>query len=397
MYSALDLFDQAFLALTSYSPFRWQRRLFEQLYAGNIPHFCNLPTGLGKTSVIPIWLIALALQAKKGATALPRRIIYIVNRRTVVDQATSVVQEMRRRLNEPEHPCWSDYKDVLTMLGQALRSLASTQDPVLAISTLRGELADNEEWKADPSKPAIIIGTIDMVGSKLLFSGYGDGRYWRAQHAGLVGQDSLIVHDEAHLTPAFSDLLHRLVEVQRQAKEPRRIYVMELTVTSRGDTSPALKLQSEDEEDPVTGNVVKNRLDAAKKLYLHTVQVNPGDSSAHVRGRTVDKLVELAMQHRDKKAKVLIYVRSPEDARKVIESLKEKIGEDANNRTALLTGTLRGHERDKLVGKDPVYQYFLDANANPPLQSGWSVLQQARWVSTSTRTIWSATLLRWTP
>ena len=48
--------------------------------------------------------------------------------------------------------------------------------------------------------------TIDMIGSKLLFSGYGDGRYKRPQHAGLIGQDSLIVHDEAHLTPAFSKL-----------------------------------------------------------------------------------------------------------------------------------------------------------------------------------------------
>jgi len=360
--SGLQLFDEAFQALTGYTPFRWQRRLFDQLRSGEMPRVCDLPTGLGKTAVIPIWVIALALQAKAGPLTLPRRLIYIVNRRTVVDQATSVVEEMRRRLNEPEHPRWSTRKDVLTMLGQALRSLASTQDPVLAISTLRGELADNEEWKADPSRPAIIIGTIDMVGSKLLFSGYGDGSYWRAQHAGLVGQDSLVIHDEAHLTPAFSDLLHRLAEVQRQANEPRPIYVMELTATSRGGTGPALNLLSEDEADPVTGEVVKNRLDAVKTLRLHTVQVNLGDS--RVRERAVETLVELAMQHRDAKAKVLIYVRSPEDAGKVIKSLEKKIGEDANNRTALLTGTLRGHERDKLVEESPVYRDFLNAAAS---------------------------------
>jgi len=46
----------------------------------------------------------------------------------------------------------------------------------LAISTLRGELADNREWQTDPARPAIIVGTVDMIGSRLLFSGYGAGR-----------------------------------------------------------------------------------------------------------------------------------------------------------------------------------------------------------------------------
>jgi len=35
---------------------------------------------------------------------------------------------------------------------------------VVAVSTLRGELADNGEWKADPSKPAIIVGTVGYGG-----------------------------------------------------------------------------------------------------------------------------------------------------------------------------------------------------------------------------------------
>ena len=120
---------------------------------------------------------------------------------------------MRERLLAPEDPRWSGHAQTLRSLASALQRLASTRDRILAISTLRGELADNSEWKADPAGAAIVIGTIDMVGSKLLFSGYGDGRYWRAQHAGLAGHDSLIVHDEAHLTPAFSDMLNRVADV----------------------------------------------------------------------------------------------------------------------------------------------------------------------------------------
>jgi CRISPR-associated endonuclease/helicase Cas3 len=89
-------FDCGFRALTGRPPFGWQRRLFEQHFADFGPPRCefpptlDLPTGLGKTSVIAIWLLALAWQAHNGGVRLPRRLVYVVDRRTVVDQATEV-------------------------------------------------------------------------------------------------------------------------------------------------------------------------------------------------------------------------------------------------------------------------------------------------------------------
>jgi CRISPR-associated endonuclease/helicase Cas3 len=77
-------FADTFEALTGNAPFPWQEALYECFTVGPIPSSCNLPTGLGKTSVIPIWLIALANHPEK----VPRRLVYVVNRRTVVDQAT---------------------------------------------------------------------------------------------------------------------------------------------------------------------------------------------------------------------------------------------------------------------------------------------------------------------
>ena len=68
-----------------------------------------------------------------------------------------------------------------------------------------------------------------MIGSKLLFSGYGDGRYRRAHHAGLMGQDTLIIHDEAHLSLPFSGMLRSLVAEQQKAGESRPVRVMELS------------------------------------------------------------------------------------------------------------------------------------------------------------------------
>src|SRR5437899_3708604 len=59
-------FDETFKALTGNPPFPWQVALYENWFAkGSFPQSCNLPTGLGKTSVIAIWLIALINHPEK--------------------------------------------------------------------------------------------------------------------------------------------------------------------------------------------------------------------------------------------------------------------------------------------------------------------------------------------
>src|SRR5947209_15589830 len=95
-------FDAAFSALTGNLPFPWQRELYKQFMssdpAQNIPTACSIPTGLGKTRVIVIWVIALA----NGGSFVPRRLVYAVNRRTVVDQSTRDVEEVKERRKNPD-------------------------------------------------------------------------------------------------------------------------------------------------------------------------------------------------------------------------------------------------------------------------------------------------------
>lgn len=303
-------FATVFKELTGYEPLPWQSRLYDRLYAGDIPRVCNIPTGLGKTMVIPIWLIALMHQQAAGQGTLPRHLVYIINRRTVVDQATEVVEEIRDKWTDPP-----------------------------AISTLRGELADNGEWRKDPSRPSIIVGTIDMVGSKLLFNGYGDGRYGRVHHAGLVGQDTLWVHDEAHITPAFSDLLHCIANEQKDCLRP--IHVMELTATPRSDHD-VLSLEDDDRDHPI----VKERITAEKIVKLHEVE----------KSKKGARIVELARRHAS--AKVLIYVQTPRE----VKAIANKLGRD--RRIAILNGRMRGYERDRMTTDNEVYRKFLDSESS---------------------------------
>lgn len=51
-------FRSAFLSLTTFEPFRWQERLFRHFLNGGLPSCLDLPTGLGKTSVMAIWYLA---------------------------------------------------------------------------------------------------------------------------------------------------------------------------------------------------------------------------------------------------------------------------------------------------------------------------------------------------
>ena len=73
-----------FRTLTGFAPLCWQTRLYREHFAGGeLPLSVDGPTGLGKTSVIALWLIARARGAR-----LPRRLVYVVDWRAVVDQAT---------------------------------------------------------------------------------------------------------------------------------------------------------------------------------------------------------------------------------------------------------------------------------------------------------------------
>ncbi len=86
----LQYFNNGFHTLTGNAPLVWQERLFRDHFLNNdIPAALDLPTGLGKTSVIAIWYLAL-----KAGARLPRRLVYVVDRRAVVDQATTIADEI---------------------------------------------------------------------------------------------------------------------------------------------------------------------------------------------------------------------------------------------------------------------------------------------------------------
>lgn len=310
---------------------RWQIRLLCQLRAGHIPEGVDLPTGLGKTTIMALWLIAHAFP--NTAAKLPRRLVYVVDRRAVVDQATKEAMTLTDKLasggSDPR------VQELRVRLGLA----AGANFPV---STLRGALADNRAWLRDPSSPAIIVGTVDMIGSRLLFEGYGVSRKMRPLHAGLLGMDTLVVLDEAHLVPPFGDLLRQVATEESTYGAAGagpgvcRLRLMPLSATMRS-RSAAFGLTADDEED----EVAQRRIGAQKTLHLTDQPIARSDLAT----RLADQAWTLATNG-GSASRVIVFCDRREDAGKVAALLR---GHPSKPSCELLVGERRVRERQDVA------------------------------------------------
>ncbi|MCI0605116.1 type I-U CRISPR-associated helicase/endonuclease Cas3 [bacterium] len=379
-------FEKCFTQLTGNDPFDWQNRLFQKLLAGDFPDVCDIPTGLGKTSVMAIWLIALACQLEEKARTIPLRLAYVVDRRVIVDQATTEAENLLKILTE----ALSDKSSHLHSLAKTLRQRSMKgQESLIALSTLRGQKADNREWCLDPSRPAIIIGTVDMIGSRLLFSGYGKvGINHRSLQAGLLGQDTVVVIDEAHLSSVFVSILLDIKLAIHQTTLLRPFHVISLSATL-STTGKTLEL---DEQKELQNAEAKLRLNAKKQIeFLHFNQIarakegkkaSPKEIDEELAQRLVNRAIQYESELEAKPARsIVIFVQTVNLVNLIAEKLRDKLEQLALQRTVeefkdekeqnilrqaiearilKMTGEMRGYERDRehLV-QSPKFQAFL--------------------------------------
>jgi CRISPR-associated endonuclease/helicase Cas3 len=360
-------FAKCFEILTENPPFAWQIKLYERFLTDEIPASCDIPTGLGKTSVIVIWLLALAekLIENPQENKVPRRLVYVVDRRVIVDQATKeaekILKKLRalKRLSLLKEKHWD-----LQQIFDVLKNISFLQDNknMIALSTLRGEYADNREWCLDPSRPAIIIGTIDMIGSRLLFSAYGGvGESYKALQAGLLGQDSLLVIDEAHLSPAFMEMLRPLKNLVNRKNTIKRFEIMSLSATPLIDEESEPFTLEKDAPEDLTNPIAESRLNADKFIEWKSFPVAEDILKSKkvvelLRIEQAKEMANVAAQYKELPVSVVIFGREVELVKKIQTELIDihKVGK---NQVRRMTGGMRGFERDNLV-KDKVFERF---------------------------------------
>ncbi len=316
------------------SPFPWQERTLRQFLAGIGSRLSvDIPTGLGKTKLIALWLLA-----KSEGASLPRRLVYIVDRRAVVDQSTDEAVRLRAWVENNRN-----FKSKLGL--EPHRNLP--------VSTLRGQYIDNCEWLEDPSAPAIIIGTVDMLGSRLLFEGYGVSRKMRPYHAGLLGSDTLFVLDEAHLVPPFEKMLERFVSnvsagqcfgpSEKLAGIVPGVKMLSLSATGRSVEGETIRLDDTD----LAHSVARKRLQAVKKLtFIHS---NGSQPLTEMLAAEAWKLAENGHAN----VRVIVFSNSRDNAEKALDAIvkhakgdkKKGIGK-IDIETQLFVGARRVRERE---------------------------------------------------
>lgn len=271
-------FSQFFQEMYGKDPFPWQVRLLEQLVtASNAgqdpwPSILDLPTGSGKTAAIDIALFHLALEAQSArARRAPVRIAFVVDRRLIVDDAYERAKKIQKHLVESKDPDSVGFR-----VSQSLQRLGEVGKPLM-VKRLRGGVPRERDWARTPSQPTILCSTVDQVGSRLLFRGYGVSDRMKSIHAGLLGSDCLILLDEAHLSEPFRQTLDRIKSYRgkrwRESEYVSPWAVAQLSATARknGDSGDASRgteenftLSNEDLEHPL----LQARVGASKVARL---------------------------------------------------------------------------------------------------------------------------------
>jgi CRISPR-associated endonuclease/helicase Cas3 len=348
-------FDAFFEEVHGVAPFPWQRRLARLLAEGGAwPKVLDLPTGTGKTAALDIALFHLALEAGRGAARrAPVRIVLVVDRRLVVDDAFGRARRLERALREAARGT------VAARVAARLRDLAIDGPPVVA-ARLRGGLPREEDWARSPVQPVILCSTVDQVGSRLLFRGYGVSDSMKPVHAGLLGSDCLILLDEAHLAEPFRQTLERVARYRREPwrREPSAgpWGVALLTATPGTNPEDAFRLDEKDRAHPV----LAKRLQARKPAGLVEIGTarkrgasgkDPSEDLAE-RVEAVVKEVGLALRTLQERGvqnpAIAVVVNRVARARACFDALRRAFSNDALD-ALLLIGPQRGVERDRIV------------------------------------------------
>ncbi len=314
--SSFDDFFSAAVGSDAIAPLPYQRRLAE---VDGWPSRIEIPTGLGKTlAVLTAWLWRRRLQSAARAST-PRRLVYCLPMRVLVEQTRDVA------------------RDVLARLGLPTR-----------VVVLMGGVEHEREWDTQPEDDAIIIGTQDMLLSRALNRGYGMTRFRWPLHFGLLNNDCLWVIDEVQLVGSGVATTTQLQALRRRLGTalPTQTCWMSATMDERWlrtvdiddeDLAGRLVLDAQDEADPVVAMRIGAQKTATRasvmmgdlKLLARTVVEahRPGTRTLAI-VNTVDRARELFLQLRKANSEAEIVLlhsrfRPPDRGRALARALAE--------------------------------------------------------------------------
>jgi CRISPR-associated endonuclease/helicase Cas3 len=302
-------FDAMFVAATGQAPYPYQRTLA----ANGLSDLLVAPTGAGKTAaaVLP-WLWRRRFASKEVREGTPRRLVFCLPMRTLVEQTQ-------------------------TAIGTWLNRLAL--NPMVAVHAMLGGAVD-DTWELSVDEDAIIVGTQDQLLSRALNRGYAMSRYRWPVHFGLLHNDVQWVLDEVQLmgpglsTSAQLEGLRRAIGTAGPARTmwmsatlaEGRLRTVDMAAHPLGRTT----LSDEDKSDPR----LKPRLTATKPIQRAETRLTD-DFQAYASGLAR----EVAARHVEGTLTLVVVNRVARAQAIVRELRKQKVP------ARLIHSRFRPHER----------------------------------------------------
>ena len=299
---------------TGFDPYPFQQRLADE----GLPELLRVPTGAGKSvaAVLP-WLWRrrehpdLAVRAET-----PRRLVVALPLRTLVDQFADDVESWLVRLGVDEE---------------------------VGLHVLLGGRRD-DEWRTQPERDSVVLGSIDMLLSRALNRGYAASRFRWPMEFGLLNNDSHWVFDEVQLLGAALPTSRQLQAFRDHLGtwRPTRSTWMSATV------DPAWLTTVDAPVAPVPvglGDVPAGSHLAA--VVEATRRIEPLLPDVAAKGPQPKKIAERVVEEHLPGTRTLVFVNTVDRARKVAAAIRKAAGKDTD--VVLIHSRFRAGDRAQLT------------------------------------------------
>jgi len=355
-------FEEFFKAGAGFHARPYQARLAREPW----PETLIIPTGFGKTAaVLAAWLWKRA----QGDAEAPRRLVYCLPMRTLVEQTHEVAGRWVAAAKE-----WLDVQaDVHVLMGGADG----------------GARRSIPDWIMEPHRPAILIGTQDLLVSAALMRAYGATRFrWPVDFA-LLHNDAMWVFDEVQLagatlpTSAQLEAFRRTLEVALPARTMWMSATLDPAWLRTVDFAPKVAARAHDlsEEDLKQAAHLWNAKKRLSKAQLEAKDIAKSKGLEAYAG----SLAKLAQEKTKPGKTTLVFVNTVARAQAVFKALQSPNGETS----LLLHSRFRPKERAELTkqikqespaqGRIIVATQALEAGVD--ITSGVMITEIAPWAS----------------
>ena len=307
-----------------FMPYEWQNELAEEvIVTGVFPDQVEVPTGMGKTSLVDISLWSLGYQLHHGQRrTLGQRIFVAVERQVIVEGISSHVKKLVETLNNPSTVTAKTVADAL--LSLSIDGIAVKEE------SFHGTKKSSGEW-LNATGVTIVSTTVTQITLRLLGQVPDSSPRVGTVHAGLIAKDGIILIDEPHLV---SPQVTTIRQILNSEKGLSQLCIMGATIpNSDHDMFKNVFKFDQTKEN----NQAKKRTRFKKDL---TVKSLGKKSSIKEEAK---KIVKEYIKN-DQNIRIAIIVNTVKEARELSKTISKTV-KSKNYDVITITSEIRGAER----------------------------------------------------